>query len=212
MLFTTLTPIAADITVYAKWGNTELTKYTVTFDPDGGSVNPTSIEVNEGYPVGSLPTPTKDNNSFGGWWTAQNGGGTQFVATTTVNGHIKVYAKWTAIANGQKVILITGLSGYNGKTVQVRLTDKGDLPLAIGNIIAANQGGEVSNGNVALPLYLQKDGNFNDPWADSGSYFVLVVINQSSGTNTVFASKQKIQFTSTTTEVEFSTNGFTQLQ
>jgi uncharacterized repeat protein (TIGR02543 family) len=98
--FTGTTSIVADITVYAKWGSVAPTKYTVTFNPDGGTVDLTSVQINSGDPVGSLPTPTKENNTFGGWWTMQNGAGTQFIETTTIDGNITVYAKWTAIIYG----------------------------------------------------------------------------------------------------------------
>ena len=44
----------------------------------------------------ALPAvPTKTGYSFGGWWTAVSGGGTQFIATTTVSADLTVYAKWT---------------------------------------------------------------------------------------------------------------------
>jgi uncharacterized repeat protein (TIGR02543 family) len=51
--------------------------------------------VEEGKTTGILPTPTKAGNTFGGWYTAANGGGTVFTATTTVTADITVYAKWT---------------------------------------------------------------------------------------------------------------------
>jgi uncharacterized repeat protein (TIGR02543 family) len=99
MPFTILTPITNNITVYAKWGSDDPMKYIVKFDLDEGAGAPASIEVNEGDPVGPLPTPTKSNNVFGGWWTGQNGGGTQFIPKTVVNAHITVYAKWTVKNN-----------------------------------------------------------------------------------------------------------------
>jgi uncharacterized repeat protein (TIGR02543 family) len=39
--------------------------------------------------------PTKSGYDFGGWYTAQDGGGERFTADTTVTGNITVYAKWT---------------------------------------------------------------------------------------------------------------------
>jgi uncharacterized repeat protein (TIGR02543 family) len=41
--------------------------------------------------------PARSGYVFGGWYTAANGGGTAFTASTTVSGNITVYAKWTAI-------------------------------------------------------------------------------------------------------------------
>jgi uncharacterized repeat protein (TIGR02543 family) len=98
--FTKTTIVNSDITVYARWGSVALVKYTVTFNPDGGTVNPTTIQVNSGDPAGALPVPKKDNNTFDGWWTEQNGGGTRFTETTSVDGNTTVYAKWTATIYG----------------------------------------------------------------------------------------------------------------
>ena len=48
--------------------------------------------------VDAMPAaPTKTHFTFGGWFTAKNGGGTQFTATTTVSGNMTVYAKWDPI-------------------------------------------------------------------------------------------------------------------
>ncbi|GHU72607.1 hypothetical protein FACS189450_10720 [Spirochaetia bacterium] len=79
---------------------TDPTKYTVTFNADGGAVTSTSKEVISGDTVGTLPIPTKSENNFGGWYTAKNGGGTAFTETTTVTANITVYAKWTATGDG----------------------------------------------------------------------------------------------------------------
>jgi uncharacterized repeat protein (TIGR02543 family) len=42
-----------------------------------------------------LSEPSKSGYTFGGWYTQQNGGGSQFTADTTVTSNITVYAKWT---------------------------------------------------------------------------------------------------------------------
>ncbi|MBR3362652.1 MAG: InlB B-repeat-containing protein [Bacilli bacterium] len=58
-----------DITLYAIW-----TKdiYTITFNPSDGTVSPTTKEVVKGKKIGQLPTPTKSNYVFGGWYTSQD--------------------------------------------------------------------------------------------------------------------------------------------
>jgi uncharacterized repeat protein (TIGR02543 family) len=40
--------------------------------------------------------PARSGYIFDGWYTAANGGGSQFIAATIVTGDITVYAKWTA--------------------------------------------------------------------------------------------------------------------
>jgi uncharacterized repeat protein (TIGR02543 family) len=210
--FTPATTIETDITVYAKWGSTEPTKYTVTFNPDGGAVNPISVQINSGDPVGSLPVPTKDNHTFGGWWTAQNGGGTQFTEATIVTGDITVYAKWTAIASGQKKVSVTGLSAYNGKRIQVLLTETQN-PNSNDDLIAFysdRSGPVIANGErTELPLYIDTDQS--QPWTGSGSYYVEIIIRTPDSTNhneADFISKNEISFVSTTTTIEFSLDDF----
>jgi uncharacterized repeat protein (TIGR02543 family) len=81
---------------YARW----LAQYTVTFDAQGGSVDPSSITVTAGEYVTDLPTPTNVINlsgiayEFDGWFTQPNGGGSRFTTNTPVSGVITVYAKW----------------------------------------------------------------------------------------------------------------------
>ena len=54
----------------------EPVKYTLTFDPNGGTLDSASMTrtVAEGEKVGDLPTAARDGYAFGGWWTAKEGG------------------------------------------------------------------------------------------------------------------------------------------
>ena len=80
-------------TLYPKW---TANQYTVTLNPNGGSVSPTSIKVTYGNKYSSLPTPTKDGNTFDGWYTASSGG-TKITNDTTVSitAAQTLYAHWT---------------------------------------------------------------------------------------------------------------------
>ena len=72
--------------------------YTVTFDAGGGSSAAQTKTVPSGASIGAenMPSaPTRAGYDFGGWYTAQNGGGAEFTASTTVTGALTVYAKWT---------------------------------------------------------------------------------------------------------------------
>ncbi|MDR1325344.1 MAG: InlB B-repeat-containing protein [Treponema sp.] len=88
--FTAATTVSGAITVYANW------QYTVTFDLDDGTFVTETRTVNSGDPVdAAMPSdPTRSDYAFGGWYTAQNGEGTQFAANTPVTGNITVYALW----------------------------------------------------------------------------------------------------------------------
>ncbi len=90
----TFSTMGLSTTIHAKW---TAGTYTVTFDKDGGTgtTNPiTGVAYNATVTLPSAPT--KAGNTFGGWYTALNGGGTQFTAATPVTADITVYAKWTA--------------------------------------------------------------------------------------------------------------------
>jgi uncharacterized repeat protein (TIGR02543 family) len=88
--FTATTTVTKAVTVYANW------QYTVTFDFDDGTSVTETRAVNSGDPVdAAMPAdPTRSDYTFGGWYTAQNGEGTQFAADTPVTGNIRVYALW----------------------------------------------------------------------------------------------------------------------
>lgn len=55
--------------------NADPDTYTITFDPQGGTVNPTSMTVTAGGRYSTLPTPTREGYLFKGWYTGENGTG-----------------------------------------------------------------------------------------------------------------------------------------
>jgi uncharacterized repeat protein (TIGR02543 family) len=68
---------------------------TVTFDMDNGNAAQTRRVINGGsIGVGMPANPTRTNYIFGGWYTAQNGGGSAFTAGTTITSDLTAYAKW----------------------------------------------------------------------------------------------------------------------
>lgn len=104
--------------------------YTVTFDPNAGdaSVSQTSKIVTTGEPYGDLPTATRSEYLFDGWFTSSNGG-TQITGDTTVNlsEDQTLYAHWTYIA----IVPARSCSdAYAGYSLEVsKLTD--DETLAV---------------------------------------------------------------------------------
>ena len=98
-----------NLNFYAKWtANT----YTVIFDANGGSVNPTSAVTVAGK-LTSLPTPTYDGYDFIGWYT-QKDGGDEVTTNTVFTKDTTIYAHWqkqeyivTFDANGGSVTTIS---------------------------------------------------------------------------------------------------------
>lgn len=83
----------ADHTLYARW---KAKTFTVTFNPNSGSVNPTSMTVTYDSVYGTLPTPTRGGYNFSGWYTSQSGG-TAINDKTVVSilANQTLYAHWT---------------------------------------------------------------------------------------------------------------------
>ena len=70
--------------------------HTVTFNSQGGNAI-AARTVQAGQAIGALPTPTRANHTFAGWWTAATGG-TQVTASTVVNANMTIHARWISNA------------------------------------------------------------------------------------------------------------------
>ncbi len=100
---TAAAPTSATVTVKVKGsgggGGGTTTTYTVTFDSQLATTaaSPaTKTVTGAATTVAALPSdPVKTDNTFEGWYTAVNGGGSQFLATTKVTASLTVFAKWT---------------------------------------------------------------------------------------------------------------------
>jgi len=89
---TTNTVFSANAVIYAKWEWTP----TVTFNASGGSVTPASGTTGADGTLASLPTPTRNSDIFGGWFTAETGG--EEVTTNTVfSADAVIYARWIPV-------------------------------------------------------------------------------------------------------------------
>ena len=82
--------IPADSTLTAQWS---ANAYTITLDPNGGELDATTITVEYGAAVNTLPVPTLAGYIFLGWFDAE---GNQYTAETiyTVVGDITLTAQW----------------------------------------------------------------------------------------------------------------------
>jgi uncharacterized repeat protein (TIGR02543 family) len=155
-LFIATTPVTGDITVYARWGSTAPTQHTITFNADGGTVSPTSKQVISGDQAGDLPTPTKSNNTFGGWYTAINGGGSVLTSVTTVTGNITVYAKWTIIEAPVARVETRQLTDANWRAILTEINVAGkdvNLDLSACTRSDASTGGGLRSDGTFDPIY-----------------------------------------------------------
>jgi uncharacterized repeat protein (TIGR02543 family) len=76
----------------------DVSEYIVTFDLCGGNIYGDTalirIPVYEAKNIEYLPTPEKEGNIFGGWFTEKDGQGEEFTNTTHVYSNLTVYANW----------------------------------------------------------------------------------------------------------------------
>ena len=109
--------ITANQTLYAHW---TASTYTVTFNPDGGTVSPTTKSVTYGSTYGDLPTPTKSGYEFLGWYS----GNTRITSSTsvTITADQTLTAHWKILAalhlkSGSNVTTISTIYYKNGSTI-----------------------------------------------------------------------------------------------
>lgn len=84
--------------LYASWtATTTANVYKVTFNPCGGDVSISSMNVTYDSNYGELPTPSRTGYKFNGWYTAESGGSqiTSVTSVRTVGNHV-LYAQWVA--------------------------------------------------------------------------------------------------------------------
>ena len=88
------TGYTADITLYAKW--TAKTA-TITWNPNGGSVSPTTSSYTYDGAIIELPIPTRTGYTFNGWYTSASVGIkiTNIGSTTKPTANVTYYAQWT---------------------------------------------------------------------------------------------------------------------
>ena len=92
--------IAANTTLYAKW---TAKTYTVTFDKQNGTGGSASVTATFNGAMPAITVPTRTGYTFGGYYTAKNGGGTQYYTASgasaknwNITANTTLYAKWTA--------------------------------------------------------------------------------------------------------------------
>src|SRR5690554_7455513 len=128
---TSTTVVDKNMILYAKWEliETKPVIHTITFDVDGGvAINSQTRE--DGLTLGDLPTPTKDDHEFKGWFldAAKT---IEATSTTVVDKNMILYAKWELIETKPVIHTITfdvdGGVAINSQTREDGLT-LGDLP------------------------------------------------------------------------------------
>ena len=147
---------------YTVWAT--LPTITVTFDPNGGSVEPTTKEVKIGETYGDLPVPTRTGYTFDGWFTdAQAGDKVEATTTVTATTAHTLYAHWTLIPPAAD-----SKPSYSGLKVKVDCVD--------------NKSGHTQGAyTYGLVIGLDDYSGINEPesWVEeNGGYYYIVTVNK----------------------------------
>lgn len=129
----TTTVVTKSITYYAQWS---INSYTLTFNPNGGTVTPTSksLEYNSAY--GTLPTPIRASDAqytytFAGWYTAATGGTQVTAATKMAAKDTTIYAHWTSNTRSYTVSYQTTYGTLNRTSQSIAYNSKGSCTLTM---------------------------------------------------------------------------------
>jgi len=68
--------------------------YTITFDSNGGSVDPASMTTDADGKLAFLPVPTRENYTFDGWFTTASATGRKATENDTYSSDTTLYAQW----------------------------------------------------------------------------------------------------------------------
>lgn len=88
----------------------ELGTYTLSFQAEEGTVpeDEIKLDVTYGEAVGTLPTPTRRDYDFAGWYTKKNKAGKKYTKNTTMAGYdVTLYAGWNLNPTAPDVPVLT---------------------------------------------------------------------------------------------------------
>ena len=116
---------AADgVTLTARWGQEDST-FTITLNANGGKVEPSALAVVYGQAVGTLPVPTREGYTFGGWYDKD---GNRYDASSvySVKGDTTLTARWieNSVQTGDGFPIFPG----NGTINKAQGRQVNDLP------------------------------------------------------------------------------------
>jgi len=112
--------VPGTVTLYAQWNDIVPTQYTLTLNPNDGTVSPSTVTQATGSTY-ALPTPTRSGHTFNGW-TLSGGGSLNGNTYTFGTSNGTVTAQWTANSTNYIVTVNSGTGGGSyaaGATVTI---------------------------------------------------------------------------------------------
>ena len=174
----------------ANWEETTtpVINYTITFNPNGGTVLENTRTVEEGQPIGTLPMASRDGYIFMGWYTSATGG-SKISSTTTISSNITFYAHWNEIDKTKYIVTFDGNGGNVSE--RNRQIEEGNI---IGTLPTATREGyifegwytAINGGNlITITTVINSDVTFYAHWKKSiteANYTVKHFLMDKSGT------------------------------
>ena len=163
------------VTLYAVWQKKPM---PIVLDPQGGTVTPDSITayIDETY---DLPTPTRDDYDFNGWYDAAEGGNLFTNGMTVVRTDVtKLYAQWL---NNRHTVTFRFLNRFGNATNVVTTVRDGEAaPAPEMSVINAYLGHHFTQWDTAFDE-VRSDLTVVAAY-ESNKYLVSFVANGGSGT------------------------------
>lgn len=163
------------VTLYAVWQKKPM---PIVLDPQGGTVTPDSITayIDETY---DLPTPTRDDYDFNGWYDAAEGGNRFTNGMTVVRTDVtKLYAQWL---NNRHTVTFRFLNRFGNATNVVTTVRDGEAaPAPEMSVINAYLGHHFTQWDTAFDE-VRSDLTVVAAY-ESNKYLVSFVANGGSGT------------------------------
>lgn len=176
--------------------------YTVTFNSNNGSVDPTSATQSESGAAIILPTPTRSGYMFTGWYTAASGGtkigdaGDSYIPTA----NITLYAQW------EHVLVFNLPNDFNGSSQEWAVSSSNsanklqNYAYILVEVPEATSEGSVSwkgtGADANRTLYMYTDGTLDD--SKSFTYSTSYVSQTFGSTNIItIGGKYYLKFSTT---------------
>jgi len=176
---TTNTIVKKKVTYYAQWAKA----YTLTFDANGGTVNPKSKKVGNKLSYGTLPTPTRSGYTFDGWYTAKTGGKKVSTTTKMVAKSVTVYAQWKKSTSNPSRVLNTEEKALIGSWSSI---------VGTGSVHDMKSGSYQYPTGMGAAYTFEKDGTYGAlVFMLSGKYLYIKGKWSASGGNIYFTDKTR---------------------
>lgn len=193
---TTDTVFTESTMIFARWsGGTE--RFTVTFDPNGGTLEESDKTAQTGTDgkLTSMPVPTRSGCTFDGWYTAKDGG------SKIPDGHVftrstVLYAHWTEGAEpGFTVTLDPNGGVLDGDVKSLTTGEDGKLaalpkdPTRSGYTFDGWYDAKTDGNQITASTVFDKDTTIYARWSEaSGSTYAIRLEDTDYGTLTASAS------------------------